>query len=330
MRALVWVVVGLIAALILADVVIRTLAVITILPIFERKPPFSVQHAPPHPDGEEVRFPTTDGLTLAGSLYRHTDRPALGTIVFCPELDGNHWAAMAYCEGLWKAGFNILAFDFRNQGHSDSLSGYVPLHWLTDYEVDDALAALDYAKSRSDIETSKLGTFGISRGGGAALAVAANRPEVGCAACEGVFSTEALLTHYTVRWAALYIPVWLVDKIPVFHLRGTFVIVRWISQWRRNCRYTNLERLLPRLRGRDILVIAGKQDTYVHPHVSLQIRDGIGSESAEFWLVPDARHNGAREVHPEVYDQKLSEFFSSALGPAPVAAAAREVQRVQH
>ncbi len=249
-----WVALGLVAALILADIVIRTLAVMTILPIFERKPPFGVQPAPPNPDGEEIRFPTTDGLSLVGSLYHHTDRPPLGTIVFCCELDGNHWAAMSYCEGLWKAGFDIFAFDFRNQGESDSLPGYVPLHWLTEYEVDDALAALDYVKSRNDLETSKLGVFGISRGGGAALAVAARRPEVQRAVCEGVFSTESLLTHYTVRWAALYIPVWLVDLIPIWHLRGTFIIVRWISQRRRNCHYTNLERLLPRLRGREVLV----------------------------------------------------------------------------
>jgi len=316
---LLWVTLGLIATLLVVDAVIRALAVTTILPIFERKPPFGVKPASRPAEGEEVRFPTTDGLTLAGSLYRHKDRASLGTIIFCSELDGSHWAAMSYAAGLWNAGFDLFAFDCRNQGDSEAMPGYKPLHWLTEYEVDDALAAVDFVKQHPDLDATRLGAFGVSRGGGAALAIAARRPEVTCAACEGVFSTESLLTHYTVRWAALYIPVWMVDLIPVWHLRSTFVLVRWISQWRRNCRYTKLERLLARLRGRPILVIAGKQDTYVHPHVSLQIRDRIGSESAEFWLVPDARHNGARDVHPETYDQKLAEFFMRAFEHAPPA-----------
>jgi pimeloyl-ACP methyl ester carboxylesterase len=246
-------------------------------------------------------------------------------ILFCPELDGNHWSAMSYCSALWNAGFDIFAFDFRNQGESDALPGYEPLHWLTDYEVADALAALDYVQHHPDLDARRIGLFGISRGGGAALAIAALRPNIRGIVCEGVFSTETLLAHYSLRWAALYVPTWVVDLIPMWHFRQTFALVRLVSERRRHCRYTRLERLLPRLRDRSVLIIAGKRDTYVHPDVSLEIRERIGSESAEFWLVPDAKHNGAREVHPEAYDQKVTEFFSQNLEES----AAAEVQQLR-
>jgi pimeloyl-ACP methyl ester carboxylesterase len=321
----VWGILGAIAAVLVVDALIRAFALWAILPIFERKPPFNVVHAPPHPDGEPVRIATTDGLELAGSLYRHVDRPACGVILFCPELDGNHWSAMSYCSALWNAGFDIFAFDFRNQGESDALPGYEPLHWLTDYEVADALAALDYVQHHPDLDARRIGLFGISRGGGAALAIAALRPNIRGIVCEGVFSTETLLAHYSLRWAALYVPTWVVDLIPMWHFRQTFALVRLVSERRRHCRYTRLERLLPRLRDRSVLIIAGKRDTYVHPDVSLEIRERIGSESAEFWLVPDAKHNGAREVHPEAYDQKVTEFFSQNLEES----AAAEVQQLR-
>jgi pimeloyl-ACP methyl ester carboxylesterase len=320
--------VGAIVALLAVDLIIRVFALCAILPIFERKPPFGVQDAPPHADGQAVRFATSDGLELAGSVYRHADRPSRGVIVFCPELDGNHWSAMWYCAGLWNAGFDIFAFDFRNQGDSDSLPGYDPLHWLTDYEVADVQSAIDYVQQQSRFDGSRIGLLGISRGGGAALAAAAARPNIQCVVCEGVFSTETLLTHYSLRWAALYVPTWVVDLIPMWHFRQTFALVRFVSERRRRCRYTKLQRLLTRLRGRNVLVIAGARDTYVHPDLSLEIRERIGSESAEFWLVPDAKHNGAREIHPDAYDQKVADFFTHYIEP-PAAPEANPVRRFE-
>ena len=314
---LAWIMLGLLGALALIDLTIHLSALMVIRPIFERIPPFSVHPAPPHPDGEPIEFSAPDGRTVRGSMYRHEPHESRGLIIFCPEMDGNHWSAMEYCAGLWDAGFDILAFDFRGQGSSDSIPGYQPLHWLTDYEVEDVRSAIEFASTYTDMRGKPMGLFGISRGGSAALAAAAQVPEVECVACDGAFSTESMMIHFTFRWAELYFPRWFLRLIPRWHLFATLQLVRWTSQVQRNCRFTNLHRLLPRLSNRNVLVVAGQRDTYVQPVITEEIFRRIGGRNAELWMVPKAKHNQARKVAEEEYDERLVKFFSQ-MAAAPV------------
>ncbi len=309
-------IVGILVGLVVLDLLVHAVFAVMVVPIFERKIPFAVEGHPPVPDVERIAFPSTNSVTLRGCLYRHETRPPRGLVIFCPELEGNHWSALSYCQGLWDAGFDILAFDFRNQGESDHLAGYEPLHWLTEFEVDDVLAAIRYAKDRPDIRDLSLGLMGISRGGGAALAAASRSCDVRCIACEGAFSTAGLLLHFTLRWASLYIPSWVLKPIPFWHIRITLAITQWLSQKRRGCRYTNLERWLPGLRDRPVLMIAGSRDTYVHPEISSMLFNRIGRDHATLWMVEGAKHNVARQVDPEAYDNRLVDFFSRLSAPS--------------
>lgn len=308
-----WIVVAVAAAVLLLNALIHLFFALLILPVFERKLPFNVEPSAPKLDAERIEIPTTHELTLRGSLYRQASQPARGLIVFCPELGGNHWSAMTYCEALWVAGFDILAFDFRNQGESDSMPGYEPMHWLTEYEVADALAVCNYVSEHRELSLLPLGLFGISRGGAAALAAAARCPDARCIACESTFSTMSLMTHYTLRWASLYVPDWVMRPIPGWHLTTTLHVVQWLSQLRRRCRYTNLERLLSRLRDRPVWLIAGKRDSYVPPEIARMLCVRIGAACQGVWVVPKAKHNGSRPVEPQLYDRRLGEFFSRAM-----------------
>ena len=304
-----WIVTG-ILGLAAVDLVIRLIYVGKIVAVFEQGPPVGAVPASPDPDVEVVRFPTSDGLTLAGSLHRGRQQPARGVVLFCPEFDGSHWSAANYCAGLLQADFDVFAFDFRNQGESDPQPGYRPLHWLTSYEVSDVNAAINYIGSRPDLRDLPLGLFGMSRGAGAALAAAATHPKIACIACDGAFTTMGLAVHYTRRWATLYVPAWLLKLLPVWHLRQTVVLARWRSQIRKGCRYTLLEKLFPRLRDRSVLLIAGQRDNYVPSEVTEILHRGLSPACGEIWFVPGARHNMARQSDPETYDRHLVRFFS--------------------
>lgn len=316
-----WWIVSIVAGVLVFDLLIHICFALFAVRIFEKKIPFSVVGHPPRPEAERIDFPSSDNVTLRGAIYRQEHRPSRGLIIFCPELEGNHWSALSYCHGLWKQGYDILAFDFRNQGESDHMPGYDPLHWLTNFEVSDVLAAIRYAKQRADLGSDPpLGIVGISRGGGAALAAAARNPDVRSVACEGAFSTQTLMMHFALRWASLYIPEWVLKPIPTWHIRWTLNFSQYFSQKRRRCRYTKLERLLPRLRDRRVLLIAGGRDTYVNPDIAKTLRRRIGGDNAELWIVKEAKHNVARQVDPDAYDNRLVEFFSqmSAAQPQPV------------
>ena len=65
----------------------------------------------------------------------------------------------------------------------------------------------------------------------------------------------------------------------------------------------------PGLRNRPVLLIAGDADSYV-PMIGVEeMADRIGGEACELWRVCNAKHNRARHVDPEEYDDKLVAFF---------------------
>ncbi len=209
----------------------------------------------------------------------------------------------------------MLTFDFRNHGDSDTMPGYVPLHWLSKYEVLDLNAVIDHVYSRPDLNELPLGLFGISRGGGAALYVAARRPEVLQVATEGAFTTEMLMLSHARHFIPIIVPQFVASFIPKWHIRVTVVIASWISQRRRNCRYVKLERVLPKLANKPALIISGQRDTYVLAEVAEELVRLIGQPGA-LWTVPKAKLNLARGVNPAKYDRRLVEFFSNLDQPA--------------
>ncbi len=305
---MIWALVGLLAGLVLAEALIQWRAVRVVLALIENSPPFRVECLPPDPSAEPLAVRTKDGLTLRGSLYRHSDCPPRGLIVFCNEFGANHWSAMLYCSSLFDAGFNILAFDFRNQGESDKQHGYEPLHWLTHFEVNDLHAILDHVRQHEDLRELPLGLFGVSRGGTAALYVAAMRPDVRCVAAEGGFGSKLMMLAHARRWISMTVPERLADLVPWWHVHWTIILTHWVSQFRRRCRYALLERQLPKLRSKPLFLIAGERDAYVLPDVSREICR-LTEHPDALWTVPRAKHNLGRSVNKDEYDRRLVEFF---------------------
>lgn len=305
----------LLACVVAVDFVVQCIYVRLVLRIFETKPPFSVSSVPKDPTAEEISFLTSDGITLRGSIHFRGHAPARGLILFCPELEGSHWSAAIYARGLIDAGFKVLAFDFRNQGESDSLEDYDPLHWPTEFEVDDARSALRFIASRPDLNRLPLGVMGVSRGSTPALIAAAESANVRAVFCEGAYSTDALLVHFISRWATLYVPRLFLPLVPMWHIRLTSVLVRWTSQFLRKRPYVVLENWLRLLKGRSVLLVAGERDNYVHPDVGRHLYRRIDSPTAKLWLVPAAKHNRARHVGPVEYDRRISDFFDASLDP---------------
>ncbi len=305
----VWVFVG-VAAGIFAVVLFAELSYVrVVLPLFENPPPINVAPASPDSNAEPIEFSTSDGLVLRGSLLRSSSVVSKGLIVFCHEFSSNHWSATHYCEGLLDQGFDILAFDFRNHGESDRMPNYEPLHWITEYEVEDVEASLQYIRNRPDLCHQPIGLFGISRGGNAAIVAAARNEDINEVACEGAFSTDIMLDVYARRWMSIYVHPWISPFVPKWHVRVTLAGARWVSQFRRGCRYVKMESYLPQLSEKSVLLISGERDSYVLPEVTRHINGKIGSDSQRIWTVPHAKHSLARPACMKEYDRRLACFF---------------------
>lgn len=280
--------------------------------IFQEKPLFIVPRGQPLPDAEEVRFPSGDGLTLSG-CYLRAARPRRGVILFGLEFGSNCWACRPYCEHLIENGFDVFAFESRNQGTSDAQPGYDPLQWVTEYEVRDTEAALAYLKSRADADPRGVGFFGISKGAGAGLLAASCDPYVRCCVTDGVFGTYTTLVPYMRQWFRIYnnryttqglIPEWFYGLIGLVGLRQI--------ERERCCRFPHLEKSLPRLAPRPLLMIHGKGDTYIKPEMASRLFEFVGAPK-EFWLVENAKHNQALQIAGEEYRQRVLQFFDKHL-----------------
>ncbi len=282
--------------------------------IFTEKPPFIIPRGDPLPGAERASFRTSDGLTLSG-CYLKTTRPRRGVILFGLEFGSDCWSCRPYAEHLVESGFDVFAFEARNQGSSDRQPGYEPLQWVTDYELRDTQAALAYLKSRPDADPRGVGLFGISKGGGAGLLAASRDPYVRCCVTDGAFATLGTVIPYVRHFFRIYKRTPLVELIPSWYI--TIFARQALRQTERDrhCHFPSLERAMRRLR-QPLLMIHGEGDTYIKPLMARDLFERARGPK-ELWLVEGAKHNQALHQAGEEYRRRVLLFFEEHLaGPA--------------
>jgi uncharacterized protein len=75
--------------------------------IFEEKPMFLPLRVTPVEGGEDVRFRTKDGLSLAGTYLKARTPYRSGVVVFCHEYLSDRWSFQPYADHLRDQGFDL-------------------------------------------------------------------------------------------------------------------------------------------------------------------------------------------------------------------------------
>lgn len=129
-------------------------------------------------DFEEVYFSSADGTRLWGWFIhaKDVDSPhqAKGTVIHMHGNAQNMTAHWQLAEWVPLRGYNLFTFDYRGFGMSEGVPEPKGV-------FEDAVAALDYVRSRADIDVEKLFVFGQSLGGMLAIASASASPAGVCA-----------------------------------------------------------------------------------------------------------------------------------------------------
>src|SRR5262245_15563670 len=128
---------------------------------------------------EEINFRTADGLKLSGWWL-----PQPGSRRVIVGLAGHRSPKadlLGIGSGLWRAGNNVLIFDWRSRGQSD-----IAQHSLAYYELRDAEAAVGYALSR--VLGARIGLMGYSMGASVAILLAARSPEIQAIVADSPFT----------------------------------------------------------------------------------------------------------------------------------------------
>lgn len=284
----------------------------TVAELFDQDATLRPREEPPDPNAELVSIETPDGVTLSGAILSsgETDKPR-PLVVFCPEFASNKWAARHYAEGLLDAGFDVLTFDFSCQGDSEWRHGYTPCYWLSEHELVDLRAVIDFVQSDDRFKGRLAGVMGFSRGAGAALVVAAERPEVPAVFVEAVFSTYALSMLFVERWARWELSPFEYRILPKWHIRWSVIKAQRIVEKRRGCRFVYLEGRLKSLANRPVQFVSGARDTYVpEPIISSVVREAGHDPITSLIRIPKAKHNQGRELAPEEFDAAAVSVFS--------------------
>jgi pimeloyl-ACP methyl ester carboxylesterase len=287
--------------------------------IFEEKPFFKIRSDAPIPDAEEFRIPTTDGLTLAACLVRSQNPEKKGLVLFAPEYGGSRWSCAHYAGHLLESGYDLFAFEFRNQGESGHLPGYQPLQWVTQHEVNDVRAAVAFVKDLPLCPTEGIGFFGVSRGAGAGIVACAGSPFVKCLVTDGAFGTVATMVRFMLKWVSIYSDRINLQKLLPHWFYGVLSLGALADiKARRHLQFPSVRNALRRLKRQQLFMVHGKADGYIRPEIALDLHHAAPKSLCRLWMVENAKHNQAIDVAEDEYKVNTSEFFLEHLQTTPV------------
>lgn len=268
--------------------------------------------------GEPVSFPAYDGLPLAGMLIAAAAGvPRRGLVIFAHEFCSDMHSCARYCRPLQQIGYDVLTFDFRGHGQSESGEGYTPRQWVSDRELDDMRGAVAYAQAWLEERGRQpaIGLFGISRGACAAILAAQENPQIAAIVSDGAFSTDTTIEYFMKRWAYIFARVRIVyeNHPPVF-----WRFLRWcmmlFARREFRCRFPSVRKAIARMTPRPILFIHGEKDSYLPVEQSRRLY-ALAGQPKSLWVAPGARHNQAAVLHPELYARLTTQFFNRYLAP---------------
>jgi hypothetical protein len=133
------------------------------------------------PAAELVSFPVPEGGQRVGWFILGRSQ---ATIILLHGFGCPRQEMLGYAQVLHRAGYSTLLFDFRGRGDSDGDA--VTLGF---YEQQDALAAVEYLKSRDDVGMGRVGVLGISMGGAVAILAAAQEPAIKAVIADSPFES---------------------------------------------------------------------------------------------------------------------------------------------
>lgn len=231
--------------------------------------------------GEDVAFPTEDGLRLGG-WFIPARGPAVAAVLVCNGNAGNRSDRASLAAALAREGFHVLLLDYRGYGGN-------PGDPSEDGLLRDARAAETYLRTRAG--GLPIAYLGESLGAAVAVALAVERPPLALVLRSPFSSLADIAAHHYP-----YLPVH-----PLL-LRDT---------------YSSSERI-GAVRA-PLLVIAGERDRIVPPAFSRRLHDAA-AEPRRYVLIPAADHNDLALLSGEAVVGEIARFIrdlAARRGRAP-------------
>lgn len=248
---------------------------------------------------EDITFAPLHGDHLVSGWYMPHPQ-ATTTIIVCPGYRGQRSDVLGTCAQLWRAGHNVLGFEY--YGHGTVVGKPITLGYR---EINDFLGAVAYAKQRAP--QARIGAVGYSMGAAMTIMGSVRTDAVEAVVADSSFATHRSVVEYGV-WRTLHLPFIIFD--------WTTDLLLWL---RAGYHFHQVEpiRDIGKLSPRPILLIHGLKDTVVNPRDATLLYEAAG-EPKELWVVPEADHCAAYFEDRALYVKKLIDFFEQNLKQSPL------------
>jgi pimeloyl-ACP methyl ester carboxylesterase len=242
-------------------------------------------------------------VPLTGWLYRN--RPGAPAVVLCHDAGGGKADLMNVAVALQKAGFVVLAFDFR--GHGESEGDGTSFGIAEARDILGAVGFLAQGDEKGRTPADKIGIYGIGMGAHAAILAAREETRIRALVLDGPYPDagwklrRVLFGNLGIRNSRLAQPSeWAFDLLRRTRIAG----------------YRAAD-VLPALTGRDILLIAPAGDHDLAEEVRTLFATIPEQRNADGSMItlPSAGTGTLFGENMQLYRERVVTFFTDRIGP---------------
>ena len=247
------------------------------------------RHVYAHPEDESlvyepVRFPANDER-LHGWFFPAVGN-ARGTVIHCHGNAGNITGHFTYVAWMPACGWNVLVFDYQGFGRSKGRATRAGT-------IADANAAIDYARSRVDVDETRLVLFGQSLGGAIAIVTAAERHDLRAVAVEGAFCDYRREARFICKRTWF---LWGAAPLTNLLIGPGYDPIDYVA----------------RIAPTPTFFITGTADAVCDYRQTLDLHETAG-EPKSLWVIQEGHHTGALTETDGEGQQRLDAFFSECV-----------------
>ena len=286
---------------ILISIVVLVVALSFILVYANTHPPKYPLLVPPssyNAPYEDVAFTSEDGVALKGWLVRpsHARLPS-PAIVICHGVGANKSDFTELAAFLARQGYFVLLFDFRAHGESGGQRTSLGYH-----EQKDVLAALGFLKTRAEVDPKRIGVYGFSMGGSAAILAAARSNGFRALVADSAFTS--LKDQARTAITGFY-------HLPSFPFLPLAILGYELSFQTRVDAIAPVK-VIAAIAPTPILIIAGEGDDLIPADNGRKLY-AAAKEPKDLWVIPHAEHGGTLAAAGSEYEKRVGEFFDKNL-----------------
>ena len=242
---------------------------------------------------ENVSFQTEDDLTLQGWFVRSAERSDQA-IIITHGYPANKSDVLGWGKFLQEK-YNLFYFDFRAHGKSQGNTATFGYH-----EQKDIAAAINYLKTRDEINPNRIGVMGFSMGGVTGLLSAAQGLEIKAVVADSPYASLSAMVNEVFRGYSFL-------KWPFVEL--TRLWAKWILKFDFN--EISLEQKANQI-STPVLLIHAQNDPVIPSSNSQTIYDNLAGPK-EIWLTDSSDHGANYYLFKEEYQTKVLDFFEQYL-----------------